>query len=121
MPLSLIMTGSYVNDGKRLDEVFSAIMVKHKVLPVRCNKHLCAACLSIMEKHGYILHAVDLREEADLEQCNPKKGLDAAWWRLVMLGSTGSKSRSCTTSSSSAILSSSTILPRPSMPSARFY
>lgn len=42
VPLSIIVTGAKVNDGKRIDEVFSAIAVKRQQTPKRRNKHLCA-------------------------------------------------------------------------------
>ena len=42
VPLSLIVTAANVNDGKRLDAVLSAIVVKRSVPPQRRNKHLCA-------------------------------------------------------------------------------
>lgn len=80
VPLSLIVTGANVNDGKRLDEVLSAIMVKRKAPLVRRSKHVCAdaafrsaECLSIIEKHGYIPHVVDRRKEADIKRRDPKK------------------------------------------------
>jgi hypothetical protein len=78
--LSLIVTGANVNDGKRLDEVLSAIMVKRKAPPLRRSKHLCAdaayrsaECLSIIEEHGYIPHVVDRCKEADIKRRDPKK------------------------------------------------
>ena len=74
------MTGANVNDGKRLDEVLSAIMVKRKAPPLRRSKHLCAdagyrsaECLSIIEKHDYIPHVVGRRKEADIKRRDPKK------------------------------------------------
>ena len=42
VPLSLIVTGANVNDGKRIDEVLNAIVVKRKPTPFRRSKHLCA-------------------------------------------------------------------------------
>ena len=42
VPLSLIVTGANVNDGKRLDKVLQAIVVKRERPPIRRNKHLCA-------------------------------------------------------------------------------
>ena len=41
VPLSLVVTAANVNDGKRLDEVLSAIVIKRKLTPLR-SKHLCA-------------------------------------------------------------------------------
>jgi len=38
VPLSLVVTAN-VNDGKRLDEVLSAIVIKRKLTPLR-SKHL---------------------------------------------------------------------------------
>ena len=80
VPLSLIVTGANVNDGKRLAEVLGAIMVKRECPPLRRNKHLCAdaaycsaECLGIIEEHGYIPHVVDRRKEADLKRRHPKK------------------------------------------------
>ena len=76
VPLSLIVTGANVNDGKRLDEVLSAIMVKRK----HCGEHLCAdagyrsaECLRIIEAHGYIGHVVDRRKEIQDKQLDPTK------------------------------------------------
>ena len=42
VPLSLIVTAANVNDGKRLDAVLSAIIIKRKRPTVRRSKHLCA-------------------------------------------------------------------------------
>lgn len=42
VPLSIVVTGANVNDGKRLDEVLGAIVVKRKAAPKRRSKHLCA-------------------------------------------------------------------------------
>jgi putative transposase len=80
VPLSLIVTGANVNDGKRLDEVLQAIMVKPASPRQRRSKHLCADAGSrsaenrrIIERHGYIPHVVDRRQEARAEQRNPAK------------------------------------------------
>jgi hypothetical protein len=66
--LSIVVTAANVNDGKRLDEFLSAIVVKRKRPPVRRNKHLCADAgyrsaenLRIIDAHGYIAHVVDHR------------------------------------------------------------
>jgi IS5 family transposase len=80
VPLSLIVTAANVNDGKRLDEVLGAIVVKRQPTPLRRSKHLCADAgyrsadnLRIIEDHGYIPHVVDRRKEADTKRRNPKK------------------------------------------------
>ena len=78
--MSLIVSAANVNDGKRLDEVLSTIVVKRKCPPLRRNKHLCAdaayrsaECLRIIDKHGYIPHVVDRRKEAEAKRRGPKK------------------------------------------------
>ncbi len=80
VPLSLIVTGANVNDGKRLDEVLSAIVVKRERPPRRRSKHLCADAgyrsaenLRIIDEHGYIPHVVNRRQEADAKRRDPKK------------------------------------------------
>lgn len=80
MPLSLVVSAANVNDGKRLDEVLDAIVVKRKRTPLRRNKHLCAdagyrsaANLRMIEDHGYIPHVVDRKKEADIKRRDPKK------------------------------------------------
>lgn len=80
VPLSLIVTAANVNDGKRLDEVLSAIVVKRKLTPLRRSKHLCADAgyrsadnLRIIEEHGYIPHVVDRRQEADAKRLDPTR------------------------------------------------
>ena len=80
VPLSLVVTAANVNDGKRLDEVLSAIVVKRKPTPLRRSKHLCADAgyqsadnLSIIQAHGYIPHVVDRRKEADMKRRDPGK------------------------------------------------
>ena len=74
------MTGANVNDGKRLDEVLGAIMVKRKIPVHRRSKHLCADAgyrsadnLRTIESHGYIPHVVNRRKEAELKRRNPTK------------------------------------------------
>lgn len=78
--MSLIVTGANVNDGKRLDEVLEAIVVKRRDPPQRRNKHLCADAgyrsaenRSTMEKHRYIPHVVDRRQEAAIKRRDPTK------------------------------------------------
>ena len=80
VPLSLIVTAANVNDGKRINEVLSAIVVEREDTPVRRNKHLCADAgyrsadnVRIIEAHGYIPHVVDRRKEADMKRRDPKK------------------------------------------------
>lgn len=80
VPLSLVVTGANVNDGKRLDEVLGAIMVKRKIPSHRRSKHLCAdagyrsaANLRVIEAHRYIPHVVDRRKEADIKRRDPTK------------------------------------------------
>lgn len=78
--MSLIVTAANVNDGKRIDEVLSAIVVRRERTPVRRNKHLCADAgyrstdnVRIIEAHGYIPHVVDRRKEAEIKRRDPKK------------------------------------------------
>jgi IS5 family transposase len=78
--LSLIVTAANVNDGKRLDEVLCAIVIKRNRTPVRRNKHLCADAgyrsaenLRIIEEHGYIAHVVDRRKEIDIKRRHPTR------------------------------------------------
>lgn len=78
--MSLIVTGANVNDGKRLDEVLSAIMVKRPNPPHRRSEHLCAdaayrsaGCLRIIDEHDYIHHVVDRRKEADFKRRDPNR------------------------------------------------
>lgn len=78
--LSLVVTGANVNDGKRLEEVLSAIMAKSDSPPCRRHKHLCAdaACRSAenrrtIEAHGYIPHVVDRCVEAEFKRRDPTK------------------------------------------------
>jgi len=79
VPLSLVVTAANVNEGKRLDEVLRAIVIKRKRPPIRRSKHLCADAgyrsaenLGIIERHGYIGHVVDRRQERDARRRNPK-------------------------------------------------
>jgi len=67
--LSIIVTAANVNDGKRIEEVLLAIVVKRKRTPLRRSKHLCAdagyrsaEALRIIDSHGYIPHVVDRRQ-----------------------------------------------------------
>ena len=74
------MTAANVNDGTRINEVLSTIVVEREPTPVRRNKHLCADAgyrsadnVRIIEAHGYIAHVVDRRKEADMKRRDPKK------------------------------------------------
>ena len=78
VPLSIIVTAANVNDGKRIDAVLSAIMVKRKTTPICRSKHLCAdagyrsvEALQIIDSHGYIPHVVDRRQEAAAKRRQP--------------------------------------------------
>ena len=78
--MSLIVSAANVNDGKRLDEVLGAIVVKRKCPPLRRSKHLCAdaayrsaECLRLIEQHGYIPHVVERRKEVQAKRRDPKK------------------------------------------------
>ena len=80
VPLSLIVTAANVNDGKRLDEVLRAIVVKRERTPKRRSKHLCADAgyrsaenLRVIDKHGYIAHVVDRRQEVCAKRRDPSK------------------------------------------------
>ena len=80
VPLSIIVTGANVNDGKRLEAVLGAIVVEHKRPPLRRSKHLCADAgyrsaenMRIIEEHGYIAHVVDRRQEADAKRHDPTR------------------------------------------------
>lgn len=80
LPLSLIVTAANVNDGKRLDEVLDAIVVKRDLTPIRRSKHLCADAgyrsadnLRIIEGQGYIPHVVDRRQESNAKRRDPSK------------------------------------------------
>jgi len=59
------VTAANVNDGKRLDAVLSAIIIKRKRPTVRRSKHLCADAgyrsaenLRVIDEHGYIAHVL---------------------------------------------------------------
>jgi len=78
VPLSIIVTAANVNDGKRLDAVLSAIVIKPKRPPARTGKHLCADAgyrsaenLRVIDAHGYIGHVVDRRKEIDIKRRDP--------------------------------------------------
>lgn len=78
--MSIIVTGANVNDGKRIDEVLSAIIVRRKPTPSRRSKHLCAdagyrsaEAMQIILSHDYIPHVVDRRKEADAKRRQPGK------------------------------------------------
>lgn len=80
VPLSIVVTGANVNDGKRIGEVLDSIVVKRKPTAVRRNKHLCAdagyrsaEAIEIIEAHGYIAHVVDRRDEAQAKARSPWK------------------------------------------------
>ena len=80
VPLSFIVTGANVNDGKRIEEVLSAIVVERKRTPIRRNKHLCADAAyrseearRIIASHGYIAHVVDRKQEARTKLRQPGK------------------------------------------------
>jgi putative transposase len=80
VPLSIVVTAANVNDGKRLNEVLSAIVIKRKRPPVRRSEHLCADAgnrsaenLRIIQAHGYIAHVVDRRKEIEIKRHNPTK------------------------------------------------
>lgn len=80
VPLSIVVTAANVNDGKRIDQVLSAIVVKRERTPQRRNKHLCAdagyrsaEARRIIDGHGYIAHVVDRRKEAAEKRRNPWK------------------------------------------------
>jgi transposase len=76
--LSIIVTAANVNDGKRLDAVLSAIVIKPKHPPVRTSKPLCADAgyrsaenLRVIDAHGYIGHVVERRTEIDIKRRDP--------------------------------------------------
>lgn len=80
VPLSIIVTGANVNDGKRMDEVLNALVVKRKRTAHRRSKHLCAdagyrsaECFRSIDAHGYIAHVVDRRKEMDDKRRDPRK------------------------------------------------
>jgi putative transposase len=80
VPLSIVVTGANVNDGKRINDVLAAIMVQRKRPPHRRSKHLCADAgyrgaeyLRIIQAHGYIPHVVDRHKEAQIKRRDPNK------------------------------------------------
>jgi len=61
-PLSIAVTAAKVNDGKRIEEVSNAIVVKRQRTLLRRNKHLCADAgyrsaenPRIIDAHGFLL------------------------------------------------------------------
>ena len=70
VPLSIVVTAANVNDGKRLDQVLSAVVVKRKRPPVRRTS---AENLRIIDAHVYIAHVVDRRKEADIKRRHPQR------------------------------------------------
>ena len=80
VPLSIVVTAANVNDGKRLDEVLDAIVIERPRTAQRRNKHLCADAgyrsaenLRNIERHGYIPHVVDRRQEAQAKRRDPSR------------------------------------------------
>jgi IS5 family transposase len=80
VPLSIIVTAANVNDGKRIDEVLGAIVIKRRRTPTRRSKHLCAdegyqsaEALRVIVSHGYIPHVVDRCQEANAKRRQPWK------------------------------------------------
>ena len=78
VPLSLIVTAANVNDGKRIEQVLKAILIKRAPTPIRRSKHLCAdagyrsaEALGIIDSHRYIAHVVDRRQEAAAKRRSP--------------------------------------------------
>jgi transposase len=78
VPLSIVVTAANVNDGKRIEQVLSAIVVQRQRPPMRRSKHLCADAgyrsaevSRIIDKHGYIAHVVDRRKEAAIKRRQP--------------------------------------------------
>ena len=76
--MSIIVTAANVNDGKRIDEVLSAVALARERTPIRRSKHLCAdaayrsaEALRIIDSHGYIPHVVDRKQEARAKQRQP--------------------------------------------------
>ncbi len=73
------MTGANVNDGKRLEEVLRAIVVRREAPPARRSKHLSADAgyrsaqnFRVIEQHGYIAHGVDRRHEVAMKRRDPR-------------------------------------------------
>ena len=80
VPLSIVVTAANVNDGKRLDEVLDAIVIERPRTAQRRSKHLCADAgyrsaenLRNIERHGYIPHVVDRRQEAQAKRRDPSR------------------------------------------------
>jgi transposase len=80
VPLSLIVTAANVNDGKRINAVLGAIMVKRRRTPKRRSKHLCADAAyrsaearRIIDDHGYIAHINDGRHDRAVKHMDPWK------------------------------------------------
>lgn len=80
VPLSIIVTGANVHDSKRLEQLLSEIVVKRPLPTQRRSKHLCADAgyrgaelMRTIERHGYIPHVVDRRQEAKAKRRNPAK------------------------------------------------
>ena len=100
VPLSIIVTGANVHDSKRLEQLLSEIVVKRPLPTQRRSKHLCAdagyrgaALLRTIERHGYIPHVVDRRQEAKAKRRNPAK---KAWrWVVEACHSCSIASASC--------------------------
>jgi putative transposase len=80
VPLSIVVTGANVNDGKRIEAVLSSIVIKRERTPIRRNKHLCADAAycsaevrSIIDEHGYIPHVVSRNQERQNKALSPWK------------------------------------------------
>lgn len=80
VPLSIVVTGANVNDGKRIDEVLACIAVNRKRTLQRRTKHLCAdagyrsaEAVQIIESHGYIAHVASGKHEPAARPRNPWK------------------------------------------------
>jgi transposase len=98
VPLSIIVTAANVNDGKRVDEVLGAIVLKRP--SDRIEEHLCADAgyrsvenRAIIEKHGYIAHIVARRQEAKTRQHDPSKKVRR--WVVEVCHSWFNRFRSC--------------------------
>ena len=61
VPLSIIVTAANVNDGKRIDEVLSAIALKRERTPIRRSRHLCA---DAAHRSAEVLQIIDLTRTA---------------------------------------------------------
>ena len=80
VPLSIVVTGANVNDGKRIGEVLDSIVVSREPTAVRRSKHLCAdagyrsaQAVQIIEAHDYIAHVVDRRQDTQVKRRCPWK------------------------------------------------